>query len=79
LDESIVTCGDLGRVNFFDLASKERTKRLELGEVFLTGLARSNGGNFVAAGNNNGDLYVANIGGSKDKVASLKPHFKLIR
>jgi hypothetical protein len=28
LDESIVTCGDLGRVNFFDLASKERTKRL---------------------------------------------------
>lgn len=52
---------------------------MEFGEVFLTSLARANNGNFVAAGNNNGDLYVANIAGNKDKVVSLKPHFKLLR
>lgn len=45
----------------------------------MTSLARANGGNFVAAGNNNGDLYVANISGNKDKIVSLKPHFKLLR
>jgi WD40 repeat protein len=79
LDESIITCGDLGRINFFDLASKEKTKKIEVGEIFLTSLARSNSCDFVATGNNNGDLYIINIGGAKDKVASLKPHYKLIR
>lgn len=79
MDESVITCGDLGRVNFFDLASREKTKKVEVGEIFLTSLARSNNGNFIASGNNNGDLYVVNIAGNKDKVVSLKPHFKLIR
>lgn len=45
----------------------------------MTALGRSNSGNFIATGNNNGDLYIVNIAGSKDKVASLKPHYKLIR
>lgn len=79
LDETVITGGDLGRINFYDLASREKTKKVEVGEIFLTALARSNSCNFVAAGNNNGDLHIVKLDGSKDRVVALKPHYKLIR
>ena len=72
-------CGDLGRINFYDLISKERIKKIDLGDIFLTSLAKSQSRNFIAAGNNNGDVYVVNVAGNKDHVVSLKPHYKLVR
>ena len=45
----------------------------------MTSLTKSNEENLLAAGNNNGDLYIINISGNKDKIAHLKPHYKLIR
>jgi len=42
LGNNIVTAGDCGRVAFFDLISKEKVKKLDSGEIFLTALAKSN-------------------------------------
>jgi len=33
----------------------------------------------LATGNNNGDVYIVNMAGSKDKIANLKAHYKLVR
>jgi len=79
IDESIVTGGDLGRVIFYDEKSKEKIKKFDTGEVFLTALAKSFDSNFLATGNNNGDVYIVNLGSAKEKVASLKAHYKLVR
>lgn len=78
-DDAILTAGDYGRINFYDSTSKERTKKTELGDIFLTALAKSNQKGFIAAGNNNGDVFVLNSSGNKDKVLSLKPHSKIVR
>ncbi len=32
----------------------------------------------MAVGNNNGDVYIVNLE-KKDKVANLKPHYKIVR
>lgn len=39
--DHVVTCGDLGRINFHDLESKERVRKIEAGDIFLTALAQS--------------------------------------
>ena len=61
---NVVTCGDAGRVGFFDLISKEKVKKLDSGEIFLTAMAKSNdpASQFLATGNNNGDVYIFNLG-----------------
>jgi WD40 repeat protein len=47
--------------------------------VFITALAKSYDSNFLATGNNSGDVHIVNLASAKDKVASLKPHYKLVR
>lgn len=63
LGNNIVTAGDSGRVAFFDLISKEKVKKLDSGEIFLTALAKSNESpyQFLATGNNNGDVSIFNL------------------
>lgn len=34
--DSLISCGDLGKVGFYDLFSKELVKRIDIGESFLT-------------------------------------------
>ena len=51
---------------------------MEAGEIFFTSLTSSNDSILLAAGNNNGDLYITNLS-KKNKLASFKPHQKLIR
>jgi hypothetical protein len=63
----------------FDPTSKERTRKCDLGDIFITSIAQANNINLLAAGNNNGDLYIVNSVGNKDKIANLKPHHKLLR
>ena len=75
--DSLAVCGDLGRVTFYDLTSKESTKKIETGEIFLTSLTKSNSG-LLATGNSFGDVYVVNLE-NKNKLINLKPHFKSIK
>ena len=37
-------------------------KRINTGEVFLTGLAKTNDERFIATGNNSGDVCIINLG-----------------
>ncbi len=83
-----MTSGDAGRVGFFDLISKEKVKKLDSGEIFLTAMAKSNdpASQFLTTGNNNGDVYIFNLGifysiikGKKDKMTNLKAHYKMVR
>jgi WD40 repeat protein len=76
--ENLVSCGDLGHIEFYDVATKIVNKKLEGGEIFLTAVACCNGDTRLAAGNNNGDLFVVNLE-KKDRVVEFKPHCKMIR
>jgi WD40 repeat protein len=79
VEDRIATAGDNGRVSFYDLISKEKVKKVDMGEVFLTALTKSNERPFLAGGNNNGDVYIVNSSGSKELTVALKPHNKLVR
>lgn len=77
-----MTGGDYGRINFYDITSKERVKKVDVGEIFLTALAQSQERGFIAAGNNNGAVYIININkstGNKEYILSLNPHHRLVR
>ena len=78
LDESLVSCGDLGSVAFFDRKTKEQNKKLQAGEIFLTCMAKSNAEGLLGLGNNNGEVHIFNLS-NKDKSVSLKPHHRMIR
>lgn len=78
VDDFMMIGGDYGRLNFYDSTSKERTKRLNVGEIFLTALATADEKRFVASGNNNGEVHIVNMG-NKDQIAGFKPHHKLVR
>ena len=78
IDNLIITCGSSGRISGFDIMSKERVRKIEAGEVFLTSLGVSNDGRFIAAGNDIGDLFIVNYG-KKSKTVQIKPHHKIIR
>ena len=54
LDDKLVTCGDLGSVAFFDRKTKEQSKKLQAGEIFLTCMAKANTEGMLGFGNNNG-------------------------
>lgn len=64
IGNSIVTAGDNGRVSFFDLISKEKVKKIDSGEIFLTAMTKSNDAayQFLATANNNGDVFIFNLG-----------------
>lgn len=58
--ENIAVCGDLGRINFYDLTSKENVKKIDAGDIFLSSLAQSNTG-LLAAGDSFGGVHIINI------------------
>lgn len=68
----------MGLLKYYDLNSKEPTRKLHTSDVFLTSVAVSSKGQFVAAGNNNGRLFVVNEG-KKQKMLELTTHHKLLR
>lgn len=37
----LATCGDFGRIFFYDLVSREMVRRMEVGDYFLTALDKS--------------------------------------
>ena len=37
----LATCGDFGRIFFYDLVSREIVKRMEVGDYFLTALDKT--------------------------------------
>ena len=78
LDEMIVTGGDMGLLKYYDPVSKEASGKLHVGDIFLTALATSNSGQFLAAGNNNGRLFIVNEV-NKQKTVGLTPHHKILR
>lgn len=75
-----MTGGDLGVIKFYDKDSREEDQGMKIhaGEIFITSVGTSTDGSFLAAGNNNGDLYIVKTG-KKNKMANLKPHHKLLR
>lgn len=79
LHKCFVTAGDNGRIVFFNDTSKEVDRRIDTGDTFITALARSNDENFLATGNNNGDLHIVNVSQEREKIVALKPHYKQVR
>ena len=51
---------------------------MDLGDVFLTSLTKSNNQSLLASGNSFGDLYIVNLA-NKNKIVNLKPHYKCIK
>ena len=60
-ENEVITAGDLGRVTFYDDTSKEKIKRVDNGELFLTALTHSPDHGFLATGNTVGDLYITTL------------------
>lgn len=83
VDENLVTCGDNGQVEFYNLENNESVRKLEAGDSFFSAIACSNGNRMLAAGNNEGDLYISNLEqkaqSKKNKMVCFKPHHKMVR
>ena len=52
----------MGQLKYYDLNSKEPTRKLHTSDVFLTAVAVADKAQFLAAGNNNGRLFIVNEG-----------------
>lgn len=76
--DSLISCGDLGRVGYYDLFSKELINKIDIGDAFISSIAVNENEKKIAVGNSNGDLFIL---GAEDKsnMITLKPHFKTIR
>lgn len=59
--DSIITCGDLGRVAYYDLFSREVIKRMEVGDSLLNAMAISRNDRTLALGNINGDAFLLDV------------------
>lgn len=57
--------GDSGNLAFYDIKSKERTRKFATGDVFITGIGKAKKRPFIATGNNNGGVHIANMSGEK--------------
>lgn len=76
-ENNIITGGDSGKVVFFDVDSREKGSRMEMGDVFITGLGRSQTSTLIASGNNSGKVHVGNP--TNQKVGSFDCHHKIVR
>jgi hypothetical protein len=41
IGDSLLTCGDIGRISHYDLFSKEMIKKVEVGDACLTAVAKT--------------------------------------
>jgi hypothetical protein len=39
--DSLLTCGDLGKISYYDLFSKEMIKKIEAGDACLSAVAKT--------------------------------------
>lgn len=77
-DRNISTCGELGKVGFYDSVSGEKTGDLKTSEFFGSAIALSPNNAYLAVGNNNGGLFVFNR--EKDNtMLKFQLHHKQIR
>ncbi len=74
-----MTGGDSGKIKFFDITSKERLKKLEAGDGFITALAKAKTKTFIAAANQAGQVFIINASAPNQLKLNLTPHFKTVR
>lgn len=75
-----MTGGNNGRIIFYNSISKERVRKVDAGDIFITSLAKGDQKDFIAAGNNNGGVFIVSKGNNnKNNVLGLTPHNKLVR
>lgn len=80
VEDNIMTGGNNGRINFYNSISKEKVKRVDTGDIFLTALGKAEQKDFIAAGNNNGGVFIVSKGNNnKNNILPLMPHNKLVR
>ncbi len=78
LGDEIVTSGELGKINFYNIFSAERTNKMQAGEVFLSSLAKSSDSNFLAVGGVTGEVHIIKLE-AKDKKVCLSPHYRGVK
>jgi WD repeat-containing protein 61 len=80
VEDAIMTGGDNGKINFYNSVSKEKVRKVDTGDIFLTALGKADQKDFIAAGNNNGGVFIVSKGSNnKSNVLGLSPHNKLVR
>ncbi len=59
--DSLVTCGDLGKIFYYDVFSREIVKKINLQDTnYLTAINYDESVKKVAIGNINGDIFLLN-------------------
>jgi hypothetical protein len=59
--DSLITCGDLGRILYYDLFSKEMIRKMEAGDACLSAVGKMINEKKIAVGNVNGNAYLVNV------------------
>ena len=54
----LIVCGDLGRISFYDVVSREIVKKMDVGDHFMTAINKSQNEKRILFGNANGDVYL---------------------
>ncbi len=58
VDNFLVACGDLGRMFFYDIVSREIVKKADAGDYFFTAINKNQSEKKLVLGNVNGDVYL---------------------
>ena len=61
INNNIVSCGDLGRINFYNQSTGEHARKLEAGDIHLTSVCKTLDDGYLAVGSNNGSSYIVNL------------------
>ena len=76
-DRNIVTAGELGHVNFFDIETQEVIDHYLAGDAFITSLDLSTNGKYLALGNCQGTVYTIDL--ERKEMNKLECHGKQVR
>lgn len=59
--DTLITCGDVGKVCYYDLVSREIIRKAEIGETAILAIGVDARNRKIVVGNSNGDVHILGV------------------